>query len=266
MDPIEAIAIIENDLRLLVHATLSREVGPGWADEAFGEAMLTQLQARADEEARRRRPAAVSTDPLQYTHLGELRRVIEKAAYWPHFLGALGEKKTFTVYMDAVMDYRNAPAHSRTLLQYEKDLLTGIAGWVRTRVTISRSSRDANQEYYPLIEKITDSFGTEWTNENGKTDHSIVSTGIALHVGQEVVFSCSGWDPQGRELKWSIATFISPSMEAVGAEADLQWVVAGTDVRDHQYVDISVTSSGEYHRYGSHDQRVSFEYRVLPPL
>jgi Swt1-like HEPN len=166
MEPSAAIAVIETDLRHLVRVVLEKAHGSDWLAKNLDAATIHRLQERLEEERKRRAPAKVSSDLMAYTHLYELRTVIEKN--WQEFSPALGEKKEFVVLMDKVEDFRNAPAHSRELLPHERSLLDGIAGTVRTQVAMYVSSQDPDKRHYPVIESIRDSFGNEPTPESMK--------------------------------------------------------------------------------------------------
>ena len=99
--------------------------------------------------------------------------------------------------------YRNASAHSRELLGHERAFLEGIAGIIRTKVTMHRSAMDSNRKHYPVIESVRDSFGNAATqlDPNGI---ATLETHITLQVGDVVTFEANGWDAQGRDLSWRI--------------------------------------------------------------
>jgi hypothetical protein len=201
VDPSEAIAIIETDLRELAKVVLTSARGGDWLQSTLDPAEIDELQGRLEEERKRRTPAVVPDELIAYTHIYELRKIIEKN--WQFFAVALGEKKTFVVFMDKVEDYRNAPSHSRELLPHERSLLEGIAGEIRSRATAYRSSQAPDASYYPVIESIRDGFG----NTPDRLSTEVATTtevGVRLRPGQVLRFECRGWDPQGRELIWRI--------------------------------------------------------------
>ena len=260
MEPQAAIALIETDLRALVRSVLTDEQ---WRS-ALGGGKTEDLQKRQSEEAKRRSPAVVPSDLLQYTHFYELRQII--VAKWDQFAAALGKKRDFEVWADQIEDFRNAPAHSRELLPFERSLLEGIAGAVRTRVTMFRSSQDSDMSYYPVIESVTDSFGhrLEQISTDGVTAAQFTTT-VRLRPGQEVTFQARGWDPQGRELTWGLAAGNRHLESVVGNEVDVTWTVGESDVARYCHIYLSLTSSGKYHRYTSLDHQVVFRYQVDPP-
>jgi hypothetical protein len=224
---------------------------------------VAELEKRREEERKRRAPASVSPDLLSYTHLFELRRIIEQN--WQRFAPALGAKKEFTAFLDRVEDYRNAPAHSRELLPHERMLLDGIAGEIRTRITAYRSSRAPDASYYPVIESVRDSFGNEPADLNPSAIWHIVRTGITLREGDTVEFECRGWDSQGRKLQWTCGSNAS-SVTAEGPQVRLTWTASKEDVGQLCPIDIKLNSDGEYHRHTYYDQKVTYHFKVDPPL
>lgn len=100
MEPSEAINVLEVVLRTLIKSVLGDE----WATKGgLDAAKLEELRV---EERKSRKGAVVSDDLLAFTHLYQLRQVIERN--WQPFSLALGEKKQFSVYMDRIEDFRNA--------------------------------------------------------------------------------------------------------------------------------------------------------------
>lgn len=265
MEPSAAIAVIETDLRHLVRAVLEKAHGPDWLAKSLDAVKVDELQARLAEERKRRAPARVSSDPLAYTHLYELRKVIEKN--WQEFSPALGEKKEFVVLMDKAEDFRNPPAHSRELLPHERSLLEGIAGTVRTQVTMYVSSQDPDKRHYPIIESIRDSFGNEPTSEM-LNFNPLVDTGLTLQVGAVVEFDARGWDPQGRDLtwRWDVTSTTSDSPIVSGNDVHFTWSPTEDNVGAVCFLRVEMLSSGRYHRgAGDVDHYVTFRYSVEPP-
>ena len=269
MEATVAIAIIETDLRRLANAVLSQTDGADWKVNCFDKETIEKLELRRGEERKRRAPALVSEDLLAYTHLYELRTLIEKS--WSKFkmaLGdSLGEKKEFAVLMDKVEDFRNAPAHSRELLPFERAMLEGISGEIRTKVTLYLSEQSADSMHYPIIEYIRDSFG----NTPRNLDPSPLAshdTEMHLEVGQHVDFECRAWDPQGRELTWvwGVGMSVERGGRATGTSATFSWAPTEEDVGRYCALFIQIASTGPFHRFRNHDQTIAFVYTINPPL
>lgn len=261
MEPQQAISTIETDLRTLVKLVLTESE---WQD-ALGSDKMEALRNRLTEEQKRRKPAIVPIGLLSYTHFYELRIILNKN--WQKVNPALGDKKDFEVWADQIEDFRNAPAHSRELLPFERSMLEGLAGMVRTRVTMFRSQLAPDRTYYPIIESVSDSFGSLY--EPPATTgglYASVNTGLVVRPGDTVRFHARGWDPQGRELHWDLRPDgVSVRVRAIGMEVDLDWVVLDSDVGVNAFVELNLRSDGKYHRHRVHDDRVSFRYQVDPP-
>jgi Swt1-like HEPN len=263
MESSASIAIIETDLRHLVTAVFRQKYGQSWQSQALQEPVRAKLQERHDEERKRHFPAAVPSDLMSYTHLYELRQIIERN--WGEFASALGAKKEFMVLMDKVEDFRNAPAHSRELLPHERTLLEGIAGEVRTKVTVHLSQQSADTRYYPVIESVRDSFGNEAHNLDS-TQSLVCNTGLRLKVGQDVLFECRGWDPHGRTLTWMWGTNKGVDRNGgEGNEVSFTFTPQPEDVGLNCVIAIDMSSDGQYHRHQIFDQRATFSYDVEPP-
>lgn len=265
MEPIAAISVIENDLRHLLDAVMSVKHGPKWLESSYSPEEIEALEDRQREETKRRAPARVPVSLLAYAHFYQLRKVIEKN--WQDFSTALGEKKEFTVLADKVEDFRNAPAHSRELLHHERALLEGIAGTIRTSVTMFLSSRSPDAKHYPVIEWVRDSFGNEPGMSPGV--NPIFESDLRLRVGDVITFDVRGWDPQGRELSWNLGTYPGGSsarkVAAIGTDASLDLVIAADMVGEHLYAEILMSSDGNYHRHTAFDHKITFLYAVDPP-
>lgn len=267
MELTSAIAVIETDLRRLVGAVMTQSKGVNWLESSVAEEVRDGLQARREEEAKRRAPIVVPQDLLSYTHFYELRKVITKN--WELFKPALEDRKEFDVFSDKIEDFRNAPAHSRELLPHELTLLDGIAGTIRARVTTYLSSQDPSSAYYPVLESIRDSFGNEVTL-SGHDSYWIKQTGLRLQVGDRVTFNVRGWDAQNRELHWRVGSGVAGSDQEVrapsGQDVQLTWVAKDSDVADIVFVYVTLTSQGaKYHRHTAFDHRACFGYTVDPP-
>lgn len=263
MEPTASIAVIETDLRRLVEHILSANYGPEWQATKLPAELREELDKRLEEERKRRYPASVPNNLLDYCHLYELSTIIDKD--WSIFAAALGEKKEFTVLIGKVEDYRNAPSHSRELLAFEKDLLKGISGEIRTKVTVFLSTVGSDSKFYPVIESLVDSFGNRAEGVDNQWPAQ-VSTKIHLQVGQLVEFSGRAWDPQGRDITWIWDRgFNSIKGSTIGTDVNFTWRVEREDVGRLAVLHVSIASPGPDHRYYLYDQEIGFAYSVDPP-
>lgn len=254
IEPAEAINVVESVLRQAIKHVL-RDAWSASVD-------LPALERRRTEEGKSRNGAVVEDDLLAYTHIYELRKIIVKA--WPEFKPILNDQKRFSVYMDRLEDFRNAPMHSRTLLPFERDLLSGIAGELRNSLTLWRSQKAQDMTWYPTVESITNSLGNDLGSSSGNI---IVPT--RLQVGDVLTFRCVGMDPQDRQLVWTLKVYagVAPTLDtAAGPEVTLTWTVTEEHVAETCIIDIRMQSDGKYHRFAwGGDFSLNAFYAVEPP-
>jgi len=252
--PADAINLIETILRDLIRSVLNNS----WL--TAGGPDRPELEKRRTEEQKRRDGAIVSVELLEYTHLYELRTIITKN--WTSFKPIFGDRKRFDVYFHRLEDFRNAPMHSRELLPFERDLLSGIAGELRNLATMYRSQQAPDMTYYPSIESVTDSFGN--------AIRSYTTTALRLKVGETVTFTCRGWDPQGRQLSWQLRSTMGSASRLIaeekGNEVVLRWAVQEDDVGEESALVLFMSSAARFHRKGTYDDSVVVVYTVDPPL
>lgn len=269
LDPSAAIASCERALRHLLRSAIEHSERLTLAEWA-GQQRVSDWQERSDVEAKKRQSrgvAVTSTDLLDYSNLFDLIAMCQKE--WNAVSPALGKSKEVLAILRRLDDVRNTIAHGRELVPFEVDLVAGIAGDIRNRVTIYMSSQDPAGGYYPRIESVSDEFGN--VADGAGTLNLLglgVQTGLTLRVGDRVRFTCHGTDPQGRTLRWRLRhTPDSQSLVVVeGADAELEWQVTPKAVGEHSATLIRLEGDSDYHRYeGEHDGQVIFWYRVLPP-
>lgn len=254
MEATEAINLVEVVLRDLVRLVL----GDAWMQSR--RVQIDELEAKRREDKAKRRGTAVNEDLLAYTEFTQLQQIILDD--WNRFGPALGRKKYIEAYFDRLNGFRNPAMHSRSLREFERDLVNGIVGELRNLVVIYRTTQGPDMEYYPKIEQVTDSFGN---SPNVGLD---VEIKLRLKVGDVVKFDCRGWDPQDRNLMWQMREGIGFDhiiAEAQGSEVTLELVVTDEIVQERLIVTISMKSDGQYHRHRYWDDSCAFYYAVDPP-
>lgn len=218
---------------------------------------LDELGRRREHEAATRRGAAVSTDLLDYVDHRRLTVIVNKR--WQDFAAILGSKKRWDVYVDRIADLRNAPMHGRALLHFERDLLAGMTGEIANIVAQYRSSRGPDSAWYPVVESVTDSLGNAMARRRVPP---------RLTVGDNLIFTCVGSDPQDRPLHWRLTVLTRQGhrdASAVGDRVELTWTVERGDVGEETRVMVTMTAEAEFHRYGDYDDSVGMTYAVNPP-
>ena len=268
--PSSALESCETALRQLLVQVLAEKYASEWITKVFNEKQLKTFAERREYEQKKRtsRGVAVVSDALiDYTQFFDLMTLADKN--WELVAPALGKKADTLALLRRIEDLRNSVAHNRTLLPFEEDLVAGIAGEVRNRVTIYMSTQDETGDYYARIEEVSDSFGNRLDGvATLRGSHPSVNTGVVLSVGQTVTFRCRGSDPQGRTLTWHFSTYPAGDRTLVvtGDEVELPWEVTAEQVSSQTSVWLKLTAESRYHRWaGGFDGFAGFNYRVDPP-
>ncbi|MFG2651181.1 hypothetical protein [Streptomyces sp. NPDC048436] len=269
--PASALATCEQALRDLITTVLTTQIGKDWISQVFTAEKLEKLRQIREEETGRRTRRGTSFAPgneLAYAQFFDVIGILKK--HWEHFKPALGDQIETLGLLKRFEAMRNSVAHSRELLPFEEELLSGIAGEIRNKVTIYMSSRDPVGTYFARIDSVTDSFGNCISNlPQDPMEHGAwLRTGLVLHPGDTVTFQCRGTDPQDRELTWwMLPNYEAESPRRSGRDVELTWKVSDHDVAARCDVHLYMRSSGMHHRVNGmapFDHCASFVYTVLP--
>lgn len=195
---------------------------------------------------------------------------------WEKFKPIFDDKKRSEVYFGIVNDVRNAIAHSRETMPFERDILSGIAKHLSNLLSLHGTSDNPSQRYYPTIESVTDSFGSIGSDTLG------LSTGTTprLEVGQTVRFQGRAVSAQGKSVKWYLSREKDVSIGVVqwrlgdGLDLDAEWVVPETEVGEVREYLISLVADSKWHRHQNFvpatqwatDDLRWFTYSINPPL
>lgn len=273
MEPTDALHSIETALRLLIMEVLGDD---SWL-AAPGAPDLSRLEEKQSEEFKRRDGiAVVSSRLIDYAETYQLTGLIAKN--WESFKPAFADKSRTMAYFSIVEDVRNNIAHNRDLAPFERDLISGIAGQLRSQVSIYRSERSAVARYYPLIETVNDNFGNQGPAHRSKR-YSSDKPLMRLEVGDVLTFEGSAFDARGKGCRWLVATgnrgwhHVSRTDVADIAEGDrvaFQYKVTEANVGEEFKVLVKIASKSKYHRYvlpggESYDDSTEFTYAVNPP-
>lgn len=270
--PTLALTTTERALRQLYAQVFGELHGSEWLTKLLGEAQVARLVEKREVEAKRREQRGVAETPkalVEYTEFHQLESIAEKN--WQHLAPALGEKKDTLALIRRFGQLRNSVAHSRELLPFEEDLLSGIAGEIRNRVTLYMSKTTETNDYWARIESVTDSYGNSVDGlDTTRTSNPGCLTGQTLRVGEVVTFDCRATDPKGRKITWEMGFLPSDASdyerEAIeGDDVRLTWEVQPHHVSSQSSVHIRMTSDSPSHRWQEGvDGMALFFYTVLP--
>ena len=272
-DPSVALNICENALREIIRHTFRETWGAGWIEKVTKPDQRTAWAEREEVDQRHTRKGVVEVPAEDLFDSSQFYELLDLAdTHWDKLAAALGKKAATFALLQRFEDIRDRVAHSRTILEFEKDLMSGIAGQIRNQVTKYMSTQDPHGEYYPRIDSIIDEFGHQiLAGPPASADGELLAgrqTKTVLKPGQIVRFRCRGTDPQDRNLTWRLEAGHGKREEVTAASGDavvLTWNVDESDVRASIPAQIYVTSDGKYHRCAGFDQRAFFMYSAAPP-
>lgn len=269
-DPEIALTTAERALRRLMESAYRKEFGDDWLARVAEEGKPAEWATRLDRErvkSRTRGEVQPSERLLDYANLYDLLQIA--ANHWSPLGPALGRQASFSALLGHLEQLRDPIAHSRPLLPFQRDLVSGIAGYIRNKVTIYMSTQDEHGEYFARMESARDSFANEapgHMSEDGNI--GTCDTAQTLRPGENTVeFQCTGWDAQGRNLHWDLRVRDRQVDETFGNEVTLRWAVEPVDIGVSCTVQIRVWPDGtKFYRYapGRSDGRAFFGYKVLP--
>ncbi|GAA2749464.1 hypothetical protein [Amnibacterium kyonggiense] len=263
-DPALSAQTAESDLRELARLVLEPMFGPDWFEKCGLNTKVIEAAKASRERQERDRPGvSVEQGLIFYIDLSDLVGLINHN--WTRFEAVLGPNKRYWNHdADRLRILRNVGAHGRTALPFERDLLSGIAGDIRNRVTKYRSTMNDQNEWWPRIERLSDSFGTVMPERTGPISPTKRS-GVVLAVGDVVTFDCAGWDPQGRALRWEARRGVEVLASAEGSNTQLSITVTPALIGSSVWIEVALINDAPYHRDVTSDDAGAFNYTVRPP-
>lgn len=268
MEPTEALSTVETVLRNAI-----RVVYPGstWL-EAKGAPAKEELEERLRVDSKKRDGVVAPESLLDFAFTYDLVELVLKN--WEDFKPVFDDLQRTTTYFGIVGDIRNSIAHSRPLVPFERDLISGIAGQLGNQVSLYSSGRDGSRDFYPTIESLRDSFG----NDSRDNAWDFVSPRQRLDVGQVLHISGRAVDPRGRGVRWHLRREnvsqerygIDPIAE--GTELEYGYTVTAYDVSENFQLRIVLSGSSAFSRNMfdtaiglAYDDDGCFAYSVNPP-
>ena len=214
--PDDPLYLVENGLRDLIAEVLKRKYGESWEDHLGCSADRAALwRERREVEEHRRTGAVIEQRLLYYSDFYDLGTLVDK--HWNDGLSeCFGDKRATELYLKRLDGLRNPGAHSRELMQFERNLVSGMADELRQKITLHHSTAGAGEpkEYFARIESITDNFGRSTTG-SASGGRGIEAT-VMLRVGDQIHFRCSAWDPDDGDWNGSCRRVPSKPFARVG--------------------------------------------------
>jgi len=258
MDVESEIKNLENSLRDFIEFTLRRRFGDNWVNSLKVSAdRVAGWRERQTTEQKRLTTDALESRLLYYADFYDLKTIISK--HWDDgFAAAFGDKKTIEVMLTEMEKLRDPHAHRRELHGYQKHLIIGVSGELRTRIMKSRGKRVSPADYFPLIEAVADSLGNRASNT---AYAQTICASTPVRVGDQVEIQAFSTDPLGGGVEFSIARINHKEWSRSNARIIC---FVESDIGRACDINVMVRSERAYHAYSDFDDYVMLRYTVLP--
>lgn len=268
LEAAQALTTLEAALRVVTREVL----GENWKT-SFTASQVARFDRSRTRDLERRHGVCASGDLLDYTETTDLTKIIREN--WETFAPVFHEKERTFGFPKVLDDMRYSVAHSRDLVPFERDLISGINGQLRQQIALWRNRDDPSTRFYPRIESVKDNYGIEGREEV----HVWASTPRTqrLSVGDVLTFTGSAYGQQERPVLWYVrrygldnyttADIIDP-VQAEGDRAELTYTIIESDVAETFSLHVYISTQSRYHRKGTaqkYDDSRSFTYAVDPP-
>jgi len=261
---------LENSMRDIISLVLSKKIGKDWESKCnMPEGRI--LNWRNKKEIEEKRIGNSDSRLIYYSDFYDLRTIISKN--WDNeFKKIFHNKKEFEVLYEILEKYRNPEAHRRELLPFQRHLVIGICGKLRTSITKYFSEMETGKSYYPRFEYIQDNFNNSWDRSKilNKHQKTVVTSNI-LRVGDKIEFTLTANDPKDGKLSFTAYTQSVPYEVTWQENNHCVVTVKEKDIGSIIWVNLVVKSERKYHAMGvvgvsgKVDDVVRFAYEVIPP-
>jgi len=261
MDITQSLKDAENSLRDFISSVLSQSLGTDWVDKCgVSPERLAAWKERKVSEEKRQESGVVDERLIYYADFYDLKTIMKK--HWSgEFSKALGDWKTFEVWLTELEKLRDPDAHRRELLQHQKHLAIGICGEIRSRIVRYRSKKETTDDCFPKIESARDNLGNIWVP--GRQGLQLVITNMTLRPGDSIEYIITASDPEDLTLEYGIEI----RHEGIKWQSLNSFVVEITveHISRRLSICLFIKSSRDYHASNIFDDYVEFFYQVLPP-
>lgn len=262
LEPTKNLRNVENSLRGLIFVVLNEEYGDGWIKRCgVSKDRIEKWQKRKENEKKKQKSGSIEERLIYYSDFYDLKTIISKN--WNDFLNVFIDKTTIETFLMILEKYRNSDAHRRELFPYQKYLIAGISGEIRSSITKYHSNKKTGIDCFPRIENVRDNFG------NSCTADSVLfcKTKMILRPGDEIEFIVAASDPDDLELEYSISTKPGtwPEIKTKWQKSNtLKYKITKKNISKRLSIEISIRSPREYHADDDRDDFAQFVYSVFP--
>tara|TARA_Y100000768_G_C23945687_1_gene667467 strand:- start:670 stop:1443 length:774 start_codon:yes stop_codon:yes gene_type:complete len=255
MDVRQTLLDTELALRDFIAMIMKQQIGEDWlVSSGLTEERIKELHEVKERYEQLQNSISEENQLLNYTDFLDLKTIIQR--HWEgDFELAFGDLDTLKTYMRILERYHDPDRSNRALLTHQKHLILGITGVLRNRMVLYRSWKEHGKKGFPKIESIRDNLGNLWVVGKPKK----IRTGVSLRVGDVLEFVITAKDPEDMDLEYRVHPYKWQSGNVIMFEIEKQHIGLSGNVH------ITIRSPRKHHAYPmGYDDRVSFEYEILP--
>jgi len=256
MDTTQSLKDTENSLRDFIQMMLSKIHGSEWIEKSgVAPDRISRWNERMVIEQKKHTSGTIDERLIYYADFYDLKTILHKN--WSIiFSKVFGEWKEMETLLSILEKYRDTDAHRRELLSFQKHLILGIGGEIRSKIVKYRSMDETGKEYFPRFESVRDNYGNIWTPEK----ESAIHTSIILRPGDKIEFIVTASDPEGLPLFFRIMGLTNWQ-----SESTLEYTIKQRDISLKKGFMIHLRSPRDYHAMGQdYDDVKFFYYQILP--
>lgn len=250
--------ILENSVRDIITFVFSKKFGSNWIDSLkIPSERITKWIERQSVENVRLKGKTLEPRLIYYADFYDLKSIIEK--HWEDsFKDVFQDKKSTIVLLEEAEKLRDPNAHRRELFEYQKHLICGISGEIRTRIMAYRGKKENPDDYFPIVEAVSDSLGNKLTNT---VYAQIIESCIVVKVGDTVDILTYSTDPLGGEIEYNIGRIGNQNWSK---DNRATIIFEKSDIGRCCDINIKIRSIREHHAYNNFDDYITLRYIVLP--
>lgn len=263
LEPTKNLKDVENSLQDLIFVILTEKYGDKW-EENIGvtEDRITKWKERKEEEKKRQQSGTIEERLMYYSDFYDLKTILINK--WELFSSIFIDKKTIETFLNQLEKYRDPDAHRRDLFSYQKMLIAGMSGEIRSLITKYHSKKETCNDCFSRIESIRDNFGNSYTIGGSR----FCDSKMILRPGDKLEFVVAASDPELLDLEYNISTHPGTWSDYASTKWQkyntLQCNITEKNISKMFSVKISIKSPRDYHARSGEDDFVEFLYTVLP--
>jgi hypothetical protein len=249
----------ETTLRDIIVIALQNHFKEKWEDHySVTEERINTWKDNQIRETAKRRGVNTENRLIYYSEIYDLRTIIIKN--WDHiFSDVFVDRKKFEVFHSIVEDCRNSISHSRDVPNYQKKMIESIVDDFRTKIVLYNTKFNQPENFFITILKAADNYGNNYDHTRKREWFWKDDKLTLLRVGELIEFSISAFDPQDRELHYSVISNYKMVLEKQ-KQNNLRIKVTNEMIAQKSTFTIIVEPAAGYEE----KQFVSFDYCIVP--